>query len=83
MVYHKEELEPFKNPSKTRGVTTLYHISYMEMPIYEHKWITDIFSDYTLKKVENSFMLTLMFLPKKDTIWLPFLTPSTLTLLVF
>ena len=56
--FSEEELETLKNPDKAaathhRSITTLYHISDMEMPIYEHNWITDIFSDYTLKKVDN------------------------------
>ena len=51
--FSEEELETLKNPDKARNITTLYHISDMKMPIYEHNWITDIFSDYTLKKVDN------------------------------
>ena len=51
--FSEEELETLKNPDKARNITTLYHISDMKMPIYEHNWITDIFSDYTLKKIEN------------------------------
>ena len=38
---------------KPGNIITLYHISNMEMPLYEHNWITDIFSEYTLKKIEN------------------------------
>jgi len=51
--FSEEELETLKNPDKAQRITTLYHISDIEMPIYEHNWIIDTFSDYTLKKVEN------------------------------
>ncbi|MEI6440797.1 MAG: glycosyltransferase family 25 protein, partial [Alphaproteobacteria bacterium] len=51
--FSNEELEALKNPYKAHNITTLYHISDMKMPIYEHNWITDIFSEYTLKKVDN------------------------------
>jgi len=49
----KEVIDIIQPADKTLNIVTLYHITDMEMPIYEHNWITDIFSEYTLKKVDN------------------------------